>query len=792
MFRHVTAKALECPTAVHAVYDTMTTEGRRLCGEGVVAQLNPRCPPAHYFVVVTQTRLLLSPLADPMKQRPMTAYANRKRHVTQHTRLVRDDNEAPPKQHLERPRTAPATVASPRTAQAVDRAVARAVERIADTLPVVEKKKKIEWPVDEVVEIDLSAIVEVTVTPFGVPRRRKNANLRRREPPDSLEMYQFVDPTLAAYSLRVSLSFERHASIEFATFTKPTALPRELVAAHHVALVRSHLHLPVVVPNNTRDLAVVTRRLTKPDPALVIKKMERMLCVDLRPKSKYAMPETPYCVVTVEYLNAITAILDDLESRAFLDVEFKAAFFASEKLLRAILDFLGCLDEALLVTSRRVDDPCLAPYNNLTHLEARALQIAFLERALAATRVFVVALHDIRPFPCKLTTWIPVTSLAPFLAVDRYNYRDEDDYMRLAPDLDKGLDEQEKLELHAKLLKQAERRYAQYLNERAKERALVGLKNRQVFAEDFFTKDGVHKAELLNGVLRPHRDVVNNKTTNQDDDTASQTSSSSSSALFEAAAKLAKKKKKPKNETKDEVSSETAWDRNLDSLEGLPQPGPTSPVSPIESRSVHPPRRLSFFIKDEAAAAAFADVESTTIRVADVVERRDVENSDQELFSKLLDAQLLFLGRVDDRTIADLAQTEKEPQCGVVEWIGSHATEDQAETLLLALFERCAALAMTIKHRSRTQQFPQNNTNNEKGLFEPAMAFLSHSRLLLRIIHGGGRLRAVAKIHCVDVLRDFLAKPAFYTDLATCPATRLASSQLQLATALVIQTRTKI
>ena len=828
MFRHLNDKALRCPEALHAVFDTRPTfDGdARLCGEGVVAQLNARFPPLPYFVVVTQRKLLLSPL-NPAGRTHVAAYSKRKGVVP--TRLVATEGAARRSKRVdERPQTAPprVTVGSPRTARAVDIALARTFDGQRKRAPPQVRRQLKEWPADEVVEIDLSEIAEITVVPFAINRRAAKYSLwreRKNRMPDSLDHYEFQDETIRPWSLRVALTFEKRATIEFATYAKPASIPKELFAAQTVALIRAYLAIAPARPDaNPRELSVI-QNSSSPDPSRILRKIESMLCVDLRPKSKYALRETQY-LLNVEYLDACTGILKDLEARVFIDVDFKRAFFSppGQRLMRTLLlDFIGNLDDALVVSARRVisSDDDSAEYADVTsETEARAIQVAFVKRSIAALRLFVVALYDARAVKeCATFAWIPGTplDLAQLLMVDRYNYKDKYDYMPFFYRDDIGLDDQAEEELfqkaevqdhHAEWKHTLEPRCDVY----AADLRTGGTKTlpdascsltlqrhmAAVLGQDaaFAANNSFHDTSIgATPALNARRSTTSSSSTSalfeaaarlaskkKNNDNASTTSSASSSALFHAAAKL--KLKLTPDRKRDE---EQPWERNLETL------APPYIAAPVKRRPV------SVFVKDEVAPAALADGESTVIRL-----RRPPpigeKNCDSHFFCQLLDAQLVFLGRLDDLLLLRSAEaTQNSDCCGFVEFIATRASEDQAKELLRVLFERCTGLGLTLstreraKKKSNNQDVPATDLDTARnGLFSAPVVFLSITRLLLRMLQGGGLLRAYARTHCELVIDNFLAKGAFYKDLGGCPIIRLASRQLQRATTLVLQTHT--
>ena len=113
-------------------------------GEGVVAQLDPKRPPQHYFAVVTQRYLTLTPLA-PSKTIGSTGYAR-----TRDTVVVKA-KKAPEKKRVLEPSASwrpgrRGTIATPGTAAVIDERLENALEKEDDEEKEEEKPQRANSP----------------------------------------------------------------------------------------------------------------------------------------------------------------------------------------------------------------------------------------------------------------------------------------------------------------------------------------------------------------------------------------------------------------------------------------------------------------------------------------------------------------------------------------------------------------------------------------------------------------------------------------------------------------------
>ncbi|EGB11347.1 hypothetical protein AURANDRAFT_61749 [Aureococcus anophagefferens] len=292
-------------------------------GEGILALLDPREPPCHYFAVVTQEFLTLSPLMMKGAVVSKKAYGSRKysgvegstkldmklvnsakdevaralettanicleemktaeeqgvkaarrssravaRKVKEKALAASDSAERLHQAMLDKKagRRASSTVATPKTAAVVDTRLRHALNPAAVAPDAPSDAPFDYFPSAEVVRIPLAQVRQVRTCPTILRRRaleEQEADFGREidfEHKYSLDNFEFEDPTLETHSIRVTVTVERRQPFDFITYKEGSVLPDELLSAHRVALARLVLRLP---PSNVIETEVAALRMT--------------------------------------------------------------------------------------------------------------------------------------------------------------------------------------------------------------------------------------------------------------------------------------------------------------------------------------------------------------------------------------------------------------------------------------------------------------------------------------------------------------------------------------------------
>ena len=258
-------------------------------GEGILALLDPREPPCHYFAVVTQEFLTLSPLMMKGAVVSKKAYGSRKYSgVEGSTKLdmklvnsAKDEVERAIKttanicleemktaeeqgveaarrssravarkvkekalaasdsaEHLHQAmldkragRRASSTVATPKTAAVVDTRLRHALNPAAVAPDAPSDAPFDYFPSAEVVRIPLAQVRQVRTCPTILRRRaleEQEADFGREidfEHKYSLDNFEFEDPTLETHSIRVTVTVERRQPFDFITYKEGSVLP---------------------------------------------------------------------------------------------------------------------------------------------------------------------------------------------------------------------------------------------------------------------------------------------------------------------------------------------------------------------------------------------------------------------------------------------------------------------------------------------------------------------------------------------------------------------------------------
>ncbi|KAH8063836.1 hypothetical protein JL722_3027 [Aureococcus anophagefferens] len=300
-------------------------------GEGILALLDPREPPCHYFAVVTQEFLTLSPLMMKGAVVSKKAYGSRKysgvegstkldmklvnsakdevaralettanicleemktaeeqgvkaarrssravaRKVKEKALAASDSAERLHQAMLDKKagRRASSTVATPKTAAVVDTRLRHALNPAAVAPDAPSDAPFDYFPSAEVVRIPLAQEAD-----FG-----REIDFEHKY---SLDNFEFEDPTLETHSIRVTVTVERRQPFDFITYKEGSVLPDELLSAHRVALARLVLRLP---PSNVIETEVAALRMTHGfdvapgeadanDARLLVADLERSLC----------------------------------------------------------------------------------------------------------------------------------------------------------------------------------------------------------------------------------------------------------------------------------------------------------------------------------------------------------------------------------------------------------------------------------------------------------------------------------------------------------------------------------
>ncbi|KAH8076288.1 hypothetical protein JL721_281 [Aureococcus anophagefferens] len=288
-------------------------------GEGILALLDPREPPCHYFAVVTQEFLTLSPLMMKGAVVSKKAYGSRKysgvegstkldmklvnsakdevaRALETTANICLEEMKTAEEQGAmldkKAGRRASSTVATPKTAAVVDTRLRRALNPAAVAPDAPSDAPFDYFPSAEVVRIPLAQVRQVRTCPTILRRRaleEQEADFGREidfEHKCSLDNFEFEDPTLETHSIRVTVTVERRQPFDFITYKEGSVLPDELLSAHRVALARLVLRLP---PSNVIETEVAALRMTHGfdvapgeadanDARLLVADLERSLC----------------------------------------------------------------------------------------------------------------------------------------------------------------------------------------------------------------------------------------------------------------------------------------------------------------------------------------------------------------------------------------------------------------------------------------------------------------------------------------------------------------------------------
>ena len=180
-------------------------------GEGVVAQLDPKRPPQHYFAVVTQRYLTLTPLA-PSKTIGSTGYAR-----TRDTVVVKA-KKAPEKKRVLEPSASwrpgrRGTIATPGTAAVIDERLENALEKEDDEEKEEEAEELEGWDSNMVNRIDLDEVRSIEAVPFSlrmatIAENRAEDDKKEKTDKNSLDSFEFADPELEAHAVHVLIDVE--------------------------------------------------------------------------------------------------------------------------------------------------------------------------------------------------------------------------------------------------------------------------------------------------------------------------------------------------------------------------------------------------------------------------------------------------------------------------------------------------------------------------------------------------------------------------------------------------------
>jgi len=458
-------------------------------GEGVVAQLDPKQPPQHYFAAVTQRYLTLTPLAQSKTIGSKYARSQPPARVK-----VKSKPQPEPKRTLEPGSTwrpgRRGTIATPGTAAVVDERVESALEANSDE-GSVEGEYLEGWVSDAVTRIDLDEVRSVQAIPFAL----RTAALAEDEESkkagkNALDNFEFADADLEAHAIHVVVDVEGKRPFVILTYAEGSDFAHELVGAHRTALRRNVLKLTPSKVADPRAFATAASLLTTRRDATeadlehaqrVIEQLETALCDDDdddgcydddaerthdfkrkqerdRQLKSYGErmardPSLPLPVLAVvphtgrlERVRKLDSdstyrdakLLRDVEADLAIDIALKRAFFTSGRLAARIFGWVERLsrdleERAQLEGAYRTIH---AADEDAARRSIRKAQAGLVMRCVAGLKALRAALHDARGVKERFATmrfrhWSP-SRIVEALSADHYNHTDHlDDKLQL-------------------------------------------------------------------------------------------------------------------------------------------------------------------------------------------------------------------------------------------------------------------------------------------------------------------------------------------------------------------------